>query len=113
MEAVPLWVFEVDELHHRVALAGDFVAVDLGLEEKGVDRLVGFEQGAVGLAQDLGAQVVELAVGQPGDAGSGTVDGADGLAEDLGEEPFAEGLAQAGGRVGGDEALALVDDHPA
>ena len=40
--------------------------IHLRLEEQRLHRLVGFQQRAVGLAQDLVAQIVELAVGQPG-----------------------------------------------
>jgi hypothetical protein len=112
VEDVAFGMSEVDELHHRIALACDFVKVHLGFEEERLDCLVGFQQGAVWLAVNLGNQIVELAVGQPVGAVRSDVDGAHSIAEYLGEEPFAEGVAQTGRRVGGDKCLALVDDRP-
>ena len=73
-KTVALGVGEVDQLHHRVGFAGDFVQVHLRLEEKRLHRLVGLQQRAAGLAQDLVAQIVELAVGEPGPAVGGEVD---------------------------------------
>ena len=104
VELVALGVREVDELHHRVGLAGDFVAVDLRLEKQRLRRLVGLQQRAVGLAEDLVAQVVELAVGEPGFAVGRQVDRANRVAEYLGEKPLAEARPQARRRIGRDEA---------
>ena len=50
VKLVAFRVREVDEPHHRVGLAGHLVAVDLGLEEQSVRRLVRLEQRAVRLA---------------------------------------------------------------
>ena len=105
VENVALRVGEVDQLHHRVGLAGEFVHVHLGLEEQLLDRLVGFEQRAVGLAQHLVAQVVELALGQPFLAVRGAIDCADGIAEHCWQQPLAKAHPQAGGRVGRDDAV--------
>src|SRR5690606_8568314 len=104
---------EVDELDDRVRLPGDFVAVHLRLEKQPLGRLVGLQQRTVGLPEDLVAQVVELAIGEPWLPVGRQVDGANGVAEYLGEEPLTEACAQALRRIRGNEALALVDDFPA
>ena len=113
VELVAHWVREVDELDDRIGLSGDVVAVHLGFEKKALGRFVGLQQRAVGLTEDLVAQVVELAVGEPRLAVGRQVDGTNGVAEYLGKKPLAEARAQALRRIRGDEPLALVDDLPA
>ena len=66
------------------------LTIHLRLEEKRLHRLVGFQQRAVGLAEDLVAQIVELAVGQPGLAVGGEVERPDRVAEHLRQKPLAE-----------------------
>ena len=65
VESVALRMREVDQLHDRVGLAGDLVHVHLGLEQQLLDGLVGLEQGAARVAEQLVAQVIQLALGQP------------------------------------------------
>ncbi len=103
---------KVNQLHHRIGLARDLVAVDLSLQEQGLRRLVRFEQGTVGLAQDLVAQIVELAIGEPRLAARGEVDRPNRLTENPRQNPLTEPVAQARRRIGRDEALPLVDGRP-
>ena len=65
VEDVALRVGEVDQLCHRVGLAGEFVHIHLRLEQQLLDVLIGFEQRSAGVAQQLVAQVVELALSEP------------------------------------------------
>lgn len=64
------WFFfgvgEVDEFDGGVLFAGMFVEVYLGFEQELLDGFVGFEQGAVGLAEDLVLEVLNLFWGEPG-----------------------------------------------
>lgn len=113
VEPVAPRVSEVDELNNRVRLARHLVDVDLGLEEQVLHRLVGFEQSVVRLPEDLVAEVVELAIRQPGFALCCEIDGPNRAAENLGENPLAKPGAQALGWIGWNESLALVDDCPA
>lgn len=112
VELVVFGMVEVDEFNDRVLFAGEFVDIDLGFDEKFLDGFVGFEQGAVGLAEDLVLQVLELFGGKPGGAVGGGVEGMDGLIEEVGQEPLAKVDPQAFAGVLGN-ALALVDDLPA
>ncbi len=91
---------------------GEFVDIDLGFEEEFLDGFVGFEEGAVGLAEDLVLEVLELFWGEPGGAVGSGVEGVDGLIKYFGEEPLAKGLPEAFAGVLGN-ALALVDRLPA
>lgn len=52
---------KVDELDHRIDLAAGLVHIHLRLHQKFVHRLVGIQQRAIGLAQQLLLQLVELA----------------------------------------------------
>jgi hypothetical protein len=90
---------EIDQFDDGIGFAGEFVDIHLGFEEKTLHILVGFEQGAAGLAQNLVAEVIELARGEPRAAIVGGVERADGGAENVGEEPLAEIGAQAGGGI--------------
>jgi len=84
VELVALRVCEVDEFCDRVRLPGDFVAVHLGLEKEALGCLVGLQQRAVRLTEDLVAQVIELAVREPGLAVGRRIDGANGVARPQG-----------------------------
>ena len=99
MELIALRLHEVNQLNHRVGLSRHLVDIDLCLEEQTLHSLVGLKQGQVRLAEDLVAQIFELAVGEPRIAISGEVDGADCITEDVGENPLAEAGAQAFRRV--------------
>src|SRR3546814_12612012 len=90
VETVALRVHEVDQRHHRVGLAGDLVAVDLRLEQQRLDGFVGLQQGAVGLAQQLRVQVLELAFAQPPLPVAPRVRPAPGLPQPLPPVPFPE-----------------------
>ena len=65
VELIVFRVGEIDQLDHRVLLAGHFVDIHLGLEQQLLNGLVGLQQGAVGLAQNLVVQVIQLLVSQP------------------------------------------------
>lgn len=56
-------VVKVDQPHHRIGLARQLVALDLRLEQQCLHGLIGLQQGAVGVAQQLAAQILQLAVG--------------------------------------------------
>lgn len=92
--------------------AGEFVDIDLGFEEEFLDGFVGFKQGAVGLAEDLVLEVLELFGGEPGGSVGVGVEGTDGLIKDVGQKPLSKVDPQAGAGVLGN-ALALVDGLPA
>ena len=57
VELVVRRVVKIDQAHHRVSLAGQLVAVGLRLEQHRLHGLVGLQQGAVRVAQQLAAQV--------------------------------------------------------
>ena len=65
VETVVLGVRKVNQLHHRVSLARGLVNIHLRLEQQRRNRLVGLQQRAIGLAQQLAAQVIQLSVGEP------------------------------------------------
>ena len=65
VETVVLGVCKVNQLHHRVSLARGLVNIHLRLEQQRRNRLVGLQQRAIGLAQQLAAQVIQLSVGEP------------------------------------------------
>ena len=77
VEDIALRVGKVDQLYYRVSLPGEFIHIDLRFEEKRLHRLVGFQQCAAGLAYDLVAQIIELAVSQPGSNIGGEIERAD------------------------------------
>lgn len=110
-ELVFFGVGEVDEFDGGVLFAGLFVGVYLGFEEELLDGFVGFEQGAVGLAEDLVLQGLDLFGGEPGGVVGG-VEGGDRLSKHIGEEPLTKAGTQALGGVCGD-ALAMVEGLPA
>ena len=113
VESVAAGIAEIDQLHHRVGLTGDLVAVDLGLEQQGLHHLVALQQGAARLAHDLIVQVAQLAVGQPGAAVRIAVDRPHRLAKHPRQQPLAKVFAQAFGRFRGDAPLTLVEHLPA
>src|ERR1017187_8808101 len=103
-------VREVDQLHDRVGLTGDLVHVHLGLEKQFLDCLVGFEQSPAGVADQLIAQVLKLALSEPWASVRGAVDCAEGIAAHYRQEPLAKAHPQAGGRVRRDDAVAHLGD---
>jgi hypothetical protein len=113
MEDVALRMGEVDELHHRIGLARELVHVHLRLEEERLHRFVAFQQRAARVTQELIAQVIELAIGQPLLAVGGTIERTHGVAKHAGQQPLAKARAQAERRIGGNEAMPMVDDRPA
>ena len=112
MKPVVGWRVEVNQPHHRVGLARQLVAVGLCLEQQGLHRLVGLQQRAVGVAGELGAQIVQLPGRQPGLAAGGGVDGPHRFVKHTGQQGLAKVLAQAGGCVLR-HARALVNHRPA
>jgi len=82
-EVIPLRVLEIDELHRRAFVAGDFVAVYGVLEEHVVDRAVRLDQRLAGMAADVVQELVELVLGEPLLPLVGSVDPADGVIEHL------------------------------
>ena len=112
VESVALGILEVDQPHHRVGLAGDFVDINLRLEQQPVGDLIGLEQPGRPLPEELVAQVVKLPVGEPRLALIGQVDGPHRLAEHLGQNDLPEAHPQARRRIGRDRATPLVDGLP-
>ena len=112
VEAVAFGVVEVDQPHHRVHLAGGLVHVHLRLDQQLVGRLVGLQQRALRLAEQLRFQLVELGLGKPRRAVGQQVDGAHRVAEHTGQPPWPKAAAQAGSRVLR-QLRALVDHRPA
>ena len=105
------WQFELDG--GDSGLARGLVHVYLCLEQQRLNGLVGLQQRALGLAQQLAAQIVQLAVNQPGRPIGQRVDAAHRCGKHARQQPFAERRAQAGGRVLGDGGAALVHYRPA
>ena len=65
VKTVVLEVRKINQLYHRVSLARGLVNIHLRLEQQRRNRLVGLQQRAIGLAQQLAAQVIQLSVGEP------------------------------------------------
>jgi len=112
VEEVALRVLEVDQPDRGVVLAGALVAVDDGLDQQLLHRLVGLDQRA-GLAGQLVVELVYLALGEPGCAVGQRVEGQQRSAEHLRQHELAEAGAQARCWIGRDGPMSLVDHLPA
>ena len=112
VKLVALGMLEIDQAHHRVALAGQFIRICLRFEQQRLNGFIGFKQRAVRLAQQLAAQVFELAVSQPCAIVIGAVDCPHRCIEYIGQQPLAEVGAQAGRSVLR-HPRALIDHVPA
>jgi hypothetical protein len=113
VKSVSLGMGEIDQLHHRIGLASELVHIHLRFEKKRLYRFVRFQKRAIRLSNNLIAEIIELAVGQPFFVVNGAVDRSDVAPEHFGQHPFAKTSSQTRHWIGRNEAVPLIDDRPA
>ena len=112
-KAVAPRVREVYQLDHRIGFTGQLVAVNLRFEEERLNEFTGFEQCAARLAQDLIAQIIQLAVSQPGPTIVSAIDASNGVPEDIRQNPLPEIQAQTARGMARHDPAALIHNLPA
>ena len=113
MKDISFRVDEVDQLRDRIRLARDLIHIHLRLEEELLHLLVGLQERATGVSQELVAKVIDLPPGQPFLTVCRAVQGTNRLPEHLRQKPFAKAHAQARPRIAGDHPVSLIHDRPA